>query len=211
MVFTPDPRSDLTQTGLANLLEHLGTDSDTAAREYEAIRLTLVDFFEFRRAPSPDLLADETINRIARKLSEGAVVDNVRRYVYGVAKRVWLEAEKQRAREQAATRELGRQETARFPSNVPDIEERIGCLQRCLARLPEDARELIVAYYQGAGRSHLAARKVLAERLGISYVSLKTRAHRIRTQLEVCLRGCPENPVTIERSVPSLGKGADRR
>ena len=49
---------------------------------------------------------------------------------------------------------------------------------------------LIVGYYQGDG--HGKGRRRLAQRLGITYSSLKTRAHRIRNALEGCLHECLE-------------------
>ena len=75
----------------------------------------------------------------------------------------------------------------------PELAEaRTACLERCLRKLPEQSHALIVSYYQGRGGAHLKERKVLARRLGITYESLKTRAHRIRKALEVCLHGCLE-------------------
>jgi DNA-directed RNA polymerase specialized sigma24 family protein len=185
MTFTPHRRWTLSREALERLLRRIGPDREAAAREYDALRMRLVDFFEARQAPSSEALADEAMDRVARKLEEGATIQNLRAYLYGVARLVWLEAEKHRAQERGALREL-RALHDRQPTEV--LEARVQCLERCLRALPEESRKLIVAYYEGAGSSHFDRRKLLAAQLGISYTTLKTRAHRIRARLEECLR-----------------------
>ena len=195
MVAAPHGRWSLTPEAFDRLLGRLGADAEAAAREYETIRGRLNNFFDWRGAVSPEALADETLDRVARRLDEGETVEHLRAYCYGVAKRVLLEWEKQRAREQVALRDFR-------PGSANDelsstVEGRVACLERCLRELPDDSRELIVGYYQGAGRSHLEGRKLLADRLGITYATLKTRAHRIRARLEEALRGSLERGIGV--------------
>jgi len=128
-------------------------------------------------------------------------VDDVRRYVFGVARFVLLESARQRERDRAALSEL--REEARRPSAIgaggagdasDASDEDLACLERCLAGLSSDAQSLIVDYYGGEGRRQQDNRKALADRLGISSGALKVRAHRARTQLEDCMRGCLQWP-----------------
>ena len=65
-------------------------------------------------------------------------------------------------------------------------EKRIACLEGCLRELPAESRKLIVGYYTGG----VEDRKRLANRLGLTYTNLKTRAHRIRNELSGCLEKC---------------------
>jgi RNA polymerase sigma factor (sigma-70 family) len=122
------------------------------------------------------------MDRVARKLDAGENVESIRGYLYGVAKRVMLESVKERGLEREA-RESSR------PAPADDAgdpsEARIDCLRRCLRRLPAQERTLIRAYYAGQ-----ASRRRLAEALCISYTTLKTRAHRIRSRLGECLQDC---------------------
>jgi DNA-directed RNA polymerase specialized sigma24 family protein len=195
VVTAPNRRWSLTREALERLLDQLGSDSEAAAREYETTRHRLIDFFDWRGARAPEALADETLDRVARRLDEGETVEHLRAYCYGVAKRVLLESEKQRAREQVALRDF-----RPGPANdevSSTVEARVACLERCLRELPDDCRELIVGYYQGAGRSHLEGRRLLADRLGITYATLKTRAHRIRARLEEALRGSLERGIGV--------------
>jgi RNA polymerase sigma factor (sigma-70 family) len=190
MALDTEPRWSLSPPVFEKLLERLASDREAGAREYEVIRRKLVEFFDRRHARAPDALADETIDRAARRLHEGEAVQHVRAYFYGIARRVLLESHKQQARERAAEPEL--QTRALAAGSVDDSEIRVGCLKHCLEELPAESRELIVAYYHGRGVSHLTERKELARRLGLTYVTLKTRAHRVRNRLRDCLQTCLE-------------------
>ncbi len=90
---TGDPRS-ITAEGLARLLVRLHADAEQAGQEYERLRRALVKFFDWRGVPAPDECADETIDRLARKLDETIVAD-VRHYAHGIARLVLLERRRQ--------------------------------------------------------------------------------------------------------------------
>src|SRR5262249_43920389 len=164
----------VSQGAFDRLLDKLGPDREAAAREYERLHCRLVDFFEGRNAPTPEELADETLDRVARKLEQGEPVEHLRAYAYGVAKLVCLEAHRRKQREQAALEELPATLTS---AAGPQTEERVAALQQCLAALPEESRRMIVRYYEGSG-SPVGTRKALADRLGLSYATLKTRTYR---------------------------------
>ena len=186
---TENPGWSLTQEALEQLLARLGPDRERAAREYQRMRAKLADFFDGRGSNCSDVLADETLDRVARRLAEGECVERLPSYAYGVARRVLLEWQKRRTREEAALGVL--RGTARGADPGGDAERAVACLERCLAELPEESRALIVAYYREAhGRSPVEGRKLLASRLGLADGALKTRAHRIRVRLQECLRAC---------------------
>ena len=187
---TQNPAWTLNPEAFERLLLSLGSDRERAAREYQRIRGKLADFFDCRGCDCPDLLADETLDRVARRLAEGEDVQRLPNYAYGVARRVLLEWHKRHTREEAALAAL--QRTGPEPRDAAKVEAEVACLERCLAELPEDGRALIVAYYREAGLMPLEGRKLLAGRLGLTYGTLKTRAHRIRGRLEECLRECLE-------------------
>jgi DNA-directed RNA polymerase specialized sigma24 family protein len=180
----------LNQPALERLLLRLSEEPEKAAREYEAIRGSLLVFFDLRGAADSAALADEALDRVARRLEQGEDIEHPRAYVYGVAKNVVRESVRQRERERAAIKAHG---AAADAADGPELAEaRTACLERCLRKLPEQSRALIVSYYQGRGGAHLEGRKLLAQRLCITYDSLKTRAHRIRNALRVCLHECME-------------------
>lgn len=180
-------RWTLDKDALGRLLDALGPDREAASRRYEEIRRRLIHFFDWRESPSPETEADETLDRVARKLQEGTAVEDVGRYACVVARYVLQESARRQIRERNAAHEEGRLRVTQAPR---DIEARLACLKKCLAELPAEQRSLIEGYYQGRGRVHLDERKALAERLGVTYASLKMRAFRTRGALEDCLREC---------------------
>ena len=62
----------LTKEAFDGLLAWLDADPHEAARKYEQIRRSLIRFFETRRCATPGDQADKVIDRVARRLAEGA-------------------------------------------------------------------------------------------------------------------------------------------
>jgi DNA-directed RNA polymerase specialized sigma24 family protein len=85
----------LTQEAFDKLLAAFSPDADEAAKQYEALRIRLIRFFEWRSIPLADDRADEVLNRVARRIDEGQQVNNVVAYAYRVAYLVFLEALKE--------------------------------------------------------------------------------------------------------------------
>jgi DNA-directed RNA polymerase specialized sigma24 family protein len=182
------PKWSLGPEAFELFLSRLDPDRDNASRAYETLRKKLVDFFDWRGSKSPDVMADETIDRVARKLEQGEVIEHLSAYTYGVARRVLQELYKRTSRERAALDVMERD--AATVTTPEESDARLPCLRHCLERLPAESRTLIMSYYDGEGRAHLSERKALAEQLGLTYATLKTRAHRVRGLLEDCLREC---------------------
>jgi hypothetical protein len=86
--------NSLTTASFDNLLAFLGQDRKSAATAYIDLRRALFTFFAMRGAASPDEAVAETINRVARQLSEGAQItaENPSSYFYAVARDVWRES-----------------------------------------------------------------------------------------------------------------------
>lgn len=76
---------ELTSQAFSRLLERLGDNEEQAAHNYEDLRHTLIRSFEWRGAPFPEEHADETFNRLARKLDEGVEIRNIGEYAYSIA------------------------------------------------------------------------------------------------------------------------------
>ncbi len=120
------------------LLSWLDGGSDSGGEAYVEVR-RLSSYFERKNCLSCDELADETLNRIARKLEEKGSITDVAalHYCYIVAKFVFLESLRQTKLVQAGTTELqsSHSETTPF-SGVSEIapdepREKIhGCASR---------------------------------------------------------------------------------
>jgi DNA-directed RNA polymerase specialized sigma24 family protein len=177
----------LTRDAFDLLLAALDSDRARAGERYENIRRKLVKFFTWERAPFPEDCADESINRVARRLAEGAPILDVERYFHGVARMVRKEVSHQRARSDAALENLPSLSSA---AADPEQDAAVECLEACLQGLDGDSRHLILRYYQGDHRVRIESRKQIAAELHIPLNALRNRALRLRTRLEGCVEEC---------------------
>jgi len=186
------------EAAFQRLLTWLDEGIDSQGERYLDIRDRLVHYFARRNSAAPDDLADETLNRVARRLEETGAIDDVApaRYCYIVAKFVLLESLRQRAREAGPLRDdTDAAQSLRIaaPDAAGDERERtLACLERCLQTCTASDRALILDYYGGQHDSARSQRKHLAGRLGLTANSLAIRACRIRSRLEACVRACRE-------------------
>jgi DNA-directed RNA polymerase specialized sigma24 family protein len=181
----------LTPDGFGRLLDALDPDRDRAAEKYEQLRQTLIRFFEWRGAPFPEDHADETFDRVSRKLASRLEIANIRGYCYEVARLVWLEALKKPDRRFTALDAPGAIAPPAPPAPETEVDDaRLTCLEECLAALPRDRRELILEYYRDESRARIDRRKLLAERFGLQRETLANRAQRLRNALERCVTEC---------------------
>src|SRR5262249_5396488 len=157
--------------------------------KYLETRRRLVRYFDRKNCLTPDELADETLNRVARRLSEeGQIRDaSPARYCYIVAKYVYLEHQRRPVRNQISLETLpvmGDLSAHPAPAEIDMEAQRMGCLESCLQQLIAEQRELILEYYRGEQRAKIEQRRRLAERLGLTTNALSIRAYRIRDRLE---------------------------
>ena len=178
----------LTEAAFNKLLQCLDADRQRAAERYEQLHRKLEKFFEVHRSAAAEELADETINRVTRKLEEGVAIQNIGSYSIGVARMLLKESLKEQNR---------RSELRDVPSEAPveleysnESEAQLICLDGCLEELPAETRSLVMKYYQLRKQVNIDHRKELAEELGIPMNALRIRVHRIRMQLEECVVRC---------------------
>lgn len=177
----------LTQESFDALLAWLDPAREEAGRKYEEIRLRLIKIFTCRGCYEPEDLADETINRVSKRLRdiENEFIGDPARYFYGVANKVHLEYLRRRPVPAPPVR----------TEDSEDIEKEYSCLEKCIENLSPDNRELVVQYYQEEKRAKIDHRRQLAEQLGIALNALRIRAHRIRASLQECVQTCLNDAV----------------
>ena len=185
---TPRQKWTLTQDAFDRLLVAFGGDRETAGQKYLEIRNNLTRFFEWRGCSFPEDHADETINRMAKRVAEGEEILNHSGYAIGVARLLLLEINKGRQREQSALAEIGAAPEVYVADDTD--ENRLTCLRSCLQTLSPDNRELILQYYQGEKGEKIENRKKLLDRLGIPVNTLRMRALRLREKLQSCVEEC---------------------
>ena len=178
----------LTKEAFDGFLARLDIDREKAGEKYESVRLKLLKYFRWRGSDSCEIDADETINRVARRIQEGENVYNLNAYLYGVAKLVYSETLRLRNRHEVLD-EASRIEASNIEVDS-DAVERQACLNRCLGYLTDDDRDTITEYYQFEKGKKIEHRKQLARRFGITLNALRIKAHRQRVNLEACVREC---------------------
>src|SRR5262245_58937293 len=87
-------RRGLGDEAFQSLLRALHPDRERAAERYEDIRVRLQGFFTWRGSRWPEEMADETIDRVARRLAGGEQIrsSEIGRDFLGVARNVIREA-----------------------------------------------------------------------------------------------------------------------
>jgi RNA polymerase sigma factor (sigma-70 family) len=182
----------LTKEALDTFLARLDVDQNRAGQKYETVRRKLLKYFEWCGSVTPDIDADETINRVARKIQEGEDIYNLNAYIYGVARIVNTESLKIRTRNQQIDDEVPEIEAPEPEDETDDTERRV-CFDRCLQSLTERSREIIIGYYQYDKNEKIEWRRKLAAKLGMTRNALRIAAHRTRAILETCVRECQGN------------------
>ncbi len=121
-------KTEITQDSFERLLDWLDADREQAGRKYESIRSRLILIFYQRGCHLAEELADETIDRVARKTAN--LLGNYRGepalYFYGVAKNIFLEyTRKPKSAELPAA-------VTQEKTGSEDIEDYYQCLEECL-------------------------------------------------------------------------------
>lgn len=192
---------NLREQAFRALLAWLDSGAESDGASYLEMRRRLVAYFDRKNCLSPEDLADETLNRVARRLEEeGEILDATPpHFCYMTARFVYLEFLRSggyRDQSLEAIPAAGRWSSTLAAPFDPDSESQqktMQCLESCLERLQTSDRELILEYYRGERREKIETRRELATRLGLTPNALAIRAARIRTRLERCVTGCTDD------------------
>lgn len=172
----------LRQEEFDRLLRWLDPDPERAGLTYEKIRWRLVAILASRGCTSSEELADETIDRVARRVVDiqDSYVGDKATYFLGVMNNVHHEF-------------LKRPMMPRLVEIVDDVaakEQTHLCLERCLDKLAPNSRQMIERYYAADKQAKIDLRKRIASEFGISVSTLRLRALRIREKLQACMESC---------------------
>jgi DNA-directed RNA polymerase specialized sigma24 family protein len=169
-------RWELDREAWEALLSALAPERESAGQKYENLRRRLINLLTWEQCDAPDNLADEVLNRLARKIMEGAEIPHIDRFAFGIARVVIQEHKRAQKNRENAVREMHPAPQTGHHWTTLDS------MRLCLDRLPPERRELIERYYT-------EDRAALAHQLGISLNALRNRAMRIRDELFRCLSG----------------------
>ena len=178
------PKFEITKDNFDKLLRWLNEDRERAAQTYSLIHRKLVVFFTSKQISVAQDLADEAINRVARKidhLTEDYKGDPAY-YFFSVAKKVLLEYLK-------SPKELELSQVQTAPEQEKDVfEDYYEHFYSCMENLSVENRELIIKYFQKAKQSKIDHHKELMKKLEISPQLLRTKIFRIKNSLRKCIK-----------------------
>ena len=141
----------LNPNAFRQLLTWLDEGIDSGGEKYLEMRRRLVSYFERKNCLPVDDLADETLNRVARRLEEGAIINTTpAQYCYIIAKFVFLEHLRQAEHRQVHLDQIPVSSHHALPTVPGDDEEtakeeqRLVCFEKCLHSLEPDNRQLLI-------------------------------------------------------------------
>jgi DNA-directed RNA polymerase specialized sigma24 family protein len=164
----------------------LGALDDRDGSQYERLRTKLIFFFTRRLLAVPEDLADEVLDRLAQRLTQGTDLKSIQAFALGIARHV---AQEQRARN---VHVQGVDPT--FWDNVPALpatqsdEVEIARMERCLNTLSRAESDLLRGYYLVSGQKLIEARRHLSETMKISSTALRQRVFLARQRMRECMR-----------------------
>jgi DNA-directed RNA polymerase specialized sigma24 family protein len=174
----------ITQAQFDSFLGWLNPDRELAGSKYKTIHAGLVRIFACKGLNDAEDLADETINRVIRRLPQ--IQENYRGepvyYFYGVARNIILECKR---RKELAIGEVDVQVDPGF-----GVRDEHNCLGHCLGCLSDSKRNLILDYYLYEGHRKVEHHKHMAGQLQITLGAIRSRVFQIRLQLQSCMRQC---------------------
>lgn len=206
-------RPDEADGTLAALLRRLGVEGEPGGVVYERLRLRLVAFLRLHVRGEAESLADVALDRLARRVHEGTVIDSLPSYALGIARLLVREEQARRVRERRALEGLGHETNLAAQPVAGDTHDgtafaspggsdgdgaddaadaavdavALAALNACLESLDDAARRLVLEYYLADGLARIPARQRLAAALGLSLNALRNRALRLRARLETCV------------------------
>ncbi len=185
----------LNPNAFREFLEWLDDGADSEGQKYLEMRERLVSYFDRKNCLTPDELADETLNRVARRLEEEGKIESETpaKYCYIVARFVFMESLRGMDKnsvpiDENLQQKLVANETAKEELEIK--EQMLNCLEHCTGKLEPDNRRMIIRYYFGEERVKIQNRRALAESFGVTTNALSIRACRVRDKLESCVGKC---------------------
>jgi RNA polymerase sigma factor (sigma-70 family) len=177
----------LQEETLKKILNMLGPSDEEASVEYSRLHQRLSRFFEWNGVVDPMALADEAMDRLGNRGTEedpAEPIVNPSAFALGIARLLLHEEARRQQKKMRAIQSMQTQgQDSTSQAEAMDI-----ALQRCLATLPAEKRNLLQRYYIHSGREKVKSHQRLAEELGLTINALRNRALRARQELEVCMR-----------------------
>lgn len=180
----------LSKSDFETFLQTLDSNRDKAGEKYLELRAGLESFFEWRDCENVEELTDIVFDRLAKKIIEGEKIENIKAYSVSIAKFVVMEYKRKSLRNVELDESFAKSNLEKdFEAN--DLKKKkLECLRKCLIKLPEKKRKMLIEYYNTEEFTMIAKRKELAEKLQLNLNSLRIQVSRMKSVLEKCTKEC---------------------
>lgn len=187
----------LTKEDFDSLLRWFSPDRELAGAKYEEIRAGLIRFFNYKGCSEAENLADETINRVARKYTTLDTSNNHKylTYFYGFATKIHLEYLNRRKKKQVEFEQNIHFKEESTEGTNSFVEDQHKCLETCLAKLSSEDRYLIIKYFAKDKSEKFEHRRNLAKEINLTMGALHVRVFRIKGTLKNCIEKCLKNNI----------------
>lgn len=185
----------LISAAFQKFLEWLDEGTNSDGKKYLEMRQKLSNYFDRKNCRNPDELAEETLNRVARRLEEEGKIETETpaKFCYITARFVFMESLRDTSKSHISIDEVIYNQTDKSSDEKQEKDEKeklLQCLEECANKLEDVNRDLIFRYYYGKEREKIENRRALAQELGLTVNALSIRACRIRGKLEDCVKKC---------------------
>lgn len=181
----------MSQDDFDRLLQWFGPDRGISGKKYLETHEKLTRLFHFNGCNRPEDLADEVMNRVAKKppsLSNpnGGHVAVLIGFARKVLHEYW--------REKALFEELSDRCEERSSTDETTLKEIMDlCLENCLGRLGDNNKHLLLEYHQYGLGEKVKHRKAMAEDRRTTLNALRLKACRLKSEVGDCVKRCSQS------------------
>lgn len=178
-------------------IKHFVQDFDSAltAEKIQELQMKLRRFFRVRASFIDEYFLDdlvqETMFRTIQKISQGASIRDIDRYVFTVAKYIVLEAFRDKQKESVSLEGIDITDPREARKiEIEDEEGKYKCIEECLHKLDIEDRNLLVEYYLDGNFFGGEKRLELAHNNNITINALRVKIHRLQESIQKCVKSC---------------------
>ena len=177
---------DINGDAFNRALKLFALEPDEAGVRYNRLHSKLVGFFTTRGIADPVSAADETFNRAVLKIDEGAIVPDLERFCFGIARYVSKESVRVKYRENLAFHQFMQLVSNSSTEHLDRIHE---VLKPCFEQLSAKDQEMLRSYCgEIRGRPRAEHRRELAKTMMVAEPTLRVRVNRLRDSLRECVK-----------------------